>query len=236
MSTTIESLEVKIEANSTSATKGIDALTQSLEKLKSATKGGVGLSGVADEMDDVSDSSKKASSSMDGMSKSSDKSSKSFTNLFHKAQLVAQAVAKIGKSIWSAIEKSNDYIENVNLFKVAMGESADAAMDYANSVSAVIGIDTSDWIRNQGIFQTLATGFGVASDRATTMSQNLTQLGYDISSFYNIDVNDAMQKLQSGLSGELEPLRRLGYDLSQAKLEATAAELGIEKSVSSKNE
>jgi hypothetical protein len=53
---------------------------------------------------------------------------------------------------------------------------------------------------------TLATGFGVVSDRAFVMSQNLTQLGYDISSFFNIPIAEAMQKLQSGVSGEIEPL------------------------------
>lgn len=81
-------------------------------------------------------------------------------------------------------------------------------------------------------FNTLLSGFGSVADRSYLMSKNLTQLGYDISSFFNISVEDAMQKLQSGVSGELEPLRRLGYDLSQAKLEQTALTLGIEKSVS----
>ena len=54
-----------------------------------------------------------------------------------------------------------------------------------------------------------------------------------LSFFFNISVADAMQKLQSGISGELEPLRRLGYDLSQARLEAVALSLGIDKSVAS---
>ena len=79
---------------------------------------------------------------------------------------------------------------------------------------------------------TLATGFGVASDKAALMSKNLTQLGYDLSAFFNISVEDAMQKLQSGIAGEIEPLRRLGYYLSQAKLEDIAMSLGINKSVS----
>jgi hypothetical protein len=65
------------------------------------------------------------------------------------------------------------------------------------------------------------------------MSKQLTQLGYDISSFRNIGVEEAMTKLRSGIAGELEPLRSLGYDLSQAKLEATALSLGIDKAVSS---
>ena len=96
-----------------------------------------------------------------------------------------------------------------------------------------MGIDPSEWMRNQGVFNTLLTGFGVAADKSALMSKNLTQLGYDLSSFFNISFAESMQKLQSGISGELEPLRRLGYDLSQAKLEAIALSLGIDRSVSS---
>ena len=94
-----------------------------------------------------------------------------------------------------------------------------------------MGIDPAQWLRNQGIFNTLLTGFGDTAERAQLMSQNLTQLGYDLSSYANIPIEDAMQKLQSGISGELEPLRRLGYDLSQAKLQQTALNLGIKESV-----
>ena len=91
-----------------------------------------------------------------------------------------------------------------------MGKYADEAQNYAEKVGDLMGIDPGEWMRNQGIFMTLATGFGVAGDRAYTMSQQLTQLGYDLSSFFNIGFEESMQKLQSGLSGELEPLRRLG--------------------------
>ena len=94
----------------------------------------------------------------------------------------------------------------MNLFNVAMGKFASSAESYANKVGAVMGIDPADWMRNQAVFQTLATGFGVAGERAAVMSKNLTQLGYDLSSFFNIPVAETMQKLQSGISGELEPL------------------------------
>lgn len=80
---------------------------------------------------------------------------------------------------------------------------------------------------------TITDGFGVASDRAYIMSKNLTQLTYDLASFYNISTSDAFQKLESGISGELEPLRRLGYDLSVARLQQEAYNLGIDRSVTS---
>ena len=142
-------------------------------------------------------------------------------------------IKRAAKAIKGLIDKSSEYNEIANLFSVSLGEYAKEAYDYAAKVSDVMGIDTAEWMKSQGVFMTLATGFGVAGDRAYKMSQQLTQLGYDISSFQDISVEEAMQKLQSGLAGELEPLRRIGYDLSQAKLEATAFSLGIDKTVSS---
>ena len=224
MSTTIESLELEIQSNSTSAVKGIEALTQSLNKLKSTTKN-LGLKGVAKDIGGISEATKRVKDS-------NTKAADSFVDLYHKIKSM-QAVKKIISAVYSAIGKSSDYVENVNLFTVSMGEYANEAKRYAETVGEVMGIDPGEWMRNQGVFMTLATGFGVASDRAALMSKNLTQLGYDLSSFFNLSYEDAMQKLQSGLSGELEPLRRIGYDLSQAKLEATALKLGIDKSVSS---
>ena len=137
------------------------------------------------------------------------------------------------KFLGNVINKASEYQEDLNLFTVSMGEYAEEAYNYAQKVSEVVGIDPAEWMRNQGVFNTIITGFGVAGDKAAYMSQNLTQLGYDLASFYNIDFESAMQKVQSGIAGELEPLRRLGYDLSVARLEQERLNLGIEKSVSS---
>lgn len=167
---------------------------------------------------------------------SNTKTSKSFALYAAKATIIVATLRSVAHVISNFIKESNDYVENLNLFTVAMGEYADQSQKYAETVGDVMGIDPSDWMRNQGVFMTLATGFGVVSDRAEIMSRNLTQLGYDLSSFFNISVEDAMQKLQSGISGELEPLRRLGYDLSQARLEAVALSLGIDQSVTSMNQ
>lgn len=145
---------------------------------------------------------------------------------------VVAGIRMIRQEISKAITESNAYQEDLNLFTASMGQYAKEAQEYAENVGEIMGIDPAKWMRNQGVFNTLLSGFGSVADRSYLMSKNLTQLGYDISSFFNISVEDAMQKLQSGVSGELEPLRRLGYDLSQAKLEQTALTLGIEKSVS----
>ena len=141
------------------------------------------------------------------------------------------AMRRVSSLLGSAITQSNKYQEDLNLFTVAMGEYAEEAKAYAEQVSEVMGIDPASWMRNQGVFNTLLTGFGNTADRAQLMSKNLTQLGYDLSSLFNIPIEDSMQKLQSGIAGELEPLRRLGYDLSQTRLQMEAYNLGINKKV-----
>lgn len=139
---------------------------------------------------------------------------------------------KAYKTIASMLLNASKYTETVNLFTASMGEYAKESFDFAKKASDVMGIDLSEWMQNQGVFNTIITGFGVAGDKAAFMSKNLTQLGYDLASFYNTDVASAMQKVQAGISGELEPLRRLGYDLSVAKLQEEATALGITKKVS----
>lgn len=140
------------------------------------------------------------------------------------------AVQGAARAIAQTINQANSYVEAVNLFTVALGNYAGKAQEYAEMVSDKVGIDPGEWLKAEGTFMTLVEGFGVVEERAYTMSQNLTQLGYDLSSFFNIQVSDALTKLQSGISGELEPLRRLGFDLSQTRLKAEALGLGITKS------
>ena len=71
----------------------------------------------------------------------------------------------------------------------------------------------------------LLTGFGNTMEASAMMSRNLTQLGYDISSFFNLPIEQAMLKVQSAVAGELEPVRRIGYDLSQARMKMTAEQM-----------
>ena len=141
------------------------------------------------------------------------------------------AFRQIASVMSNWVKESNDYVENLNLFTVAMGDYAEEAKAYAEEVQSVLGIDPSEWMRNQGVFMQMASGFGVVTDQAALMSKNLTQLGYDISSFYNIGIEESMEKLQSGLAGEIEPLRRLGYAIDVASLERVALNHGITESV-----
>lgn len=218
-------------------TADIDKFTQQMKDLAAAMKP------FADEMQKVSNGFSAFPSKIQKLITSTEKYNASaskatsttgkFTIGLKALNVAAVAVVfrKISHFIAQAVTESNKYQEDLNLFTVALGQYAAEAQNYAEKVSEILGIDPAQWLRNQGVFNTLLTGFGDTAERAQLMSRNLTQLGYDLSSFFNISIEDAMQKLQSGISGELEPLRRLGYDLSQARLEQTALNLGIKESV-----
>lgn len=214
----------------------IDKFTQQMKNLASAMKP------FADEMNKVSSGFSAFPSRIQRLITSTEqyngtvRRATTSTNAWNSALKAISFVAiyrAAAKLLGIAIAKSSQYTEDLNLFTVSMGQYAEEAYNYAQKVSEVMGIDPAEWMRNQGVFNTIISGFGVAGDKAAFMSKNLTQLGYDLASFYNIDFESAMQKVQSGISGELEPLRRLGYDLSVARLEQERLNLGIDKSVSS---
>ena len=224
MSTSIESLELEIKSNSLSAKKGIDDLTESLRRLKDATKN-LGLGGVSGDIKKINNATKEGTSANNSFAKSS-------INVWAKFRIAANGIKSAYKVIGSCVTKMTSYYETINRFNVSLGEYAVEAKKYGEQVSEAMGIDIAEWMGNQATFMTLAKGFGVVSERAYIMSKNLTQLGYDISSFHDISFEDAMTKLQSGLAGELEPLRRIGYDLSVARLQQEAYTLGINKKMS----
>lgn len=149
-----------------------------------------------------------------------------------KTGLLIAAIQRLGTTIGGFVNESNAYIENMNLFSVSMGEAADKAKEFINQYTSVLGVDPSNMMRYMGMFNSLVEGFGLSSDAAYTMSKNLTQLSYDMSSFLNIPIDEAMQKIKSGISGEIEPMRAVGIALDQATLQETAYTLGIDKKVS----
>lgn len=160
----------------------------------------------------------------------SSKASSALKNLA-TAGIAGLSLKKIVGGIEDSTENLMNYIENLNLFYVSMGEYGEKAYDYAQEISGTMGIDVSEWTRYQAVIMDMSKSFGVTSDTAYTMSKALTQLTYDFSSLYNLKIDEAATKVQSAIAGEIEPIRRLGKDLSVAKLQLTATELGINSNV-----
>ncbi len=196
----LDNLVIKVDSDTSSADAGLTGLQKTLSKFKSAAN--MGSSGTK-------------------------KLRACFSSAASKARGATVAFRMVSNTLGSWFKESNNYVEALNLFNVAMGDCADAAMNYAKTVESVMGIDLKEWLTYQGAFYQLAAGYGIASSSAETMSKNLTQLAYDLSSLWNSDVETAFQKLQSGMSGQIKGLKAWGVNVSIAQLRQTALAHGI---------
>jgi len=135
-------------------------------------------------------------------------------SMYVTAPLVAAGVA--------ATKMAMDAVESENLFEVSMGANAAAAREWSNQISDALGLNEYAIRKNVATFNTMFDSMKIGSDNALKMSEGLTELAYDMASFYNLDVEDAFQKLQSGITGEIEPLKRLGIVISEASVKQYA--------------
>lgn len=232
---TIDQLLIEIKGTSNSVSNAIDKLTTSLQGLYKAIdidtlqKFNVALENIGTS----------AGNAVKSLKKVADTSSGSVSNGFKKLGNIVSSAAGfllggIDANYLSGVFKNatnaaTGYFETVNYFNIAMGQYSEQAYDYAQKVSDVLGIDEDQWMNNQATFMSLATTFGNTSDNAYLMSQNLTQLVYDLSSLKNVNADVSMQKLRSAFAGEIEPLRDWGVDLSKANLQLVALENNITK-------
>lgn len=238
---TVDQLNIEITANSKGATQSLNQLAKALERVKAATGGLQKINiNVANSFNKVTQSTKKVGNAVkatgDKVNASSGKwkgLTDNLTKTLTKTTVMIYAVKRVANVFADWFTESNEYIETLNLFNVTMDDGADEAYKFAEAVQSVMGIDIAEWMQYQGTFQNLATGFGVASDKASVMSKNLTQLSYDMASFFNTDVETAFDKLSSAMSGQVKGLREFGIDTTVASLQEYALAQGIDASVRS---
>lgn len=139
----------------------------------------------------------------------------------------------IAEYLGNAVAKFNDFYEATDLFHNAMGNLSGEADTLISKMQGLLGVDPTKAMTYMATIQSLGTSFGLASDKAYILSKNLTQLAYDESSYWNKNVAETFTAMSSAISGEIEPIRRLGVDLSQARLQQELLALGFNKQVSS---
>ena len=188
-----------------------------------------GLNNVKVSIKEVGDKSEEAGNKWEKLKNAFSSVGAKLTGLYLLLRKVTSKVAEF-------IKESANYQESLNLFMVTMGENAKDAKKWVDMFSEALYLDPSNVMQYMGSFNSLTKGLGVGADKAYLMSKNLTQLTYDLASFKNLDFDTAFRKLQSAMSGEIEPLRNVGVALSQATLQQLAYSLGIEKNVADMTE
>lgn len=142
------------------------------------------------------------------------------------------------KVLQGMTEESVNFVETQNLFNVSMGKGLtglnqyyEKAVKFQNELEEKLGVNIEESMNYQALFNSMSKSMGISAKYAYILSENFTKLGYDLSSLYNIDPENAMQKLRAGLAGQTKPLRDLGLDITQQSLQPIADELGIETSI-----
>lgn len=135
-----------------------------------------------------------------------------------------QGLIDFGKS---AIDLGSDITEVENVVDVAFGSMSDKAYKFATTAKEQFGLSELAAKQYSGTMMAMLKSSGVAQSAASDMSITLAGLAGDMASFFNLDTDVAFQKIRAGISGEIEPLRQLGINLSVANMEAYALSKGI---------
>lgn len=217
----VQTLEDQVLVDATEAVKGINQLKSGIASLKKQIDSFSKNNGLSDLNKDI----KKISLS--------DAIKKSFN--FSAIILGGKQVLNTLKEMTNA---SIDYTETVNLFNVSMGKDVEGlnkyyeqALEFQEKLEEKLGVNLEESMRYQALFNSMTKSMGLGANYAYTLSENMTKLGYDLASLYNIDTESAMTKLRAGLAGQTEPLRELGLDITEQSLKPVAESLGVTESI-----
>jgi hypothetical protein len=196
---TIPPIKVQIEADTTKLNQG----------LKTATEG----------IKNVNNSVKTASSGM----------STFVTSLksVGAAMGVAFAGAQVVNFAKSSVLAASNMAESLSKVQVVFEDTADSVINWSKNSANSMGISSQKALEAAGTYGNLFQALGVTKDASQDMSVNLVQLAADLGSFNNMTVDDSLNALRSGLSGETEPLKRFGISLNDVTLKAKAMEMGF---------
>lgn len=218
----------------------LDSFASSCQKISAA------LSPLASQLDKVGNAFAKLPPQLskvvtqaNRVTAANEKQRKSYLSLSNQMNGFMRNMAKlvslkaIAEYLGNAVAKFNDFYEATDLFHNAMGNLSGEADTLISKMQGLLGVDPTKAMTYMATIQSLGTSFGLTSDKAYVLSKNLTQLAYDEGSYWNKDVAETFTAMSSAISGEIEPIRRLGIDLSQARLQQELLALGFNKKVSS---
>ena len=175
----------------------------------------------------------------DSAKQSTDNISNQFSGMLKKLAAGFSA-AKIGKALLDigkeAISAASDLEEVQNVVDVTFGQGASQIESWAKTAGSQFGLTETQAKRFTSTLGAMMKSSGLAGNEIVGMSTDLAGLTADMASFYNLDFDTAFQKIRSGISGETEPLKQLGINMSVANLNAFALQKGLSKTFDQMNQ
>lgn len=143
-----------------------------------------------------------------------------------------EATTAIGSFVKQGVTLASDLQEVQNVVDTTFGDGAAQIYAWADAAAESFGMSSLSAQQYNGTMGAMLKSMGLADDAVIKMSTDMVGLAGDMASFYNLDIEQAFEKIRSGISGETEPLKQLGINMSVANLEAFALAEGIEKAYS----
>ena len=143
---------------------------------------------------------------------------------------ISSAVTDFVKDSWQA---ASDLQEVQNVVDVTFGDDATVIENWSKRANKAFGLTELQAKKYTSTLGAMMKSSGLTGKAVTSMSTDLAGLTADMASFYNLNFDDAFEKIRAGISGETEPLKQLGINMSVANLEAYALSQGIDKAYES---
>lgn len=191
-----------------------------------ATVDGAEVDQLATSIDNAERGAEQLSSELNDVASSADRASQSGANL---GATLAKVAATLGVAaiLRQSIDLASDLGESASKAASVFGEGTPQIIEFGDSAATAIGLARAEAVEATATFGNLFVAMGLAQDEASELSPQIVTLGADLASFNNLEIGDALEKLRSGLVGEIEPLRALGINFNAAQVEAKALELGL---------
>ena len=191
------------------------------------------LEGISKEYKDVEKASKSAN---EGMSAGATFARNAFSAVTSAVKgvvdsLFALAGVEVGNLLADGTKKAIDYVENLNLFEVAMGSSIDKGKEFVDQMQEVYGMDPSNIYRYAGNFYQLTDAIGMCDEASATIALSMTKAANDLSSLFNKDIETVVNDLSSGMMGMSRSVKKYGMDIRATTLQQTAYKYGLTENV-----
>lgn len=208
-----------------SINKAMNIVLNSFEAMQDASGRAIDTASIQEAREELA----RASAALDQLEDHTNKSTDAFSRLAKAIGLVMIA-RKVLDTIKTGIDYASDLAEVQNVVDVTFGSATEAINSWSKECLAAYGMNEVSAKRYAGTIGAMLKSSGLAGDAIVDMSKDMVGLAGDMASFYNLDLETAFEKIRSGISGETEPLKQLGINMSVANLEAYALSQGIKTS------
>lgn len=205
-----------------SINKAMNIVLNSFEAMQDASGRAIDTASIQEAREELA----RASAALDQLEDHTNKSTDAFSRLAKAIGLVMIA-RKALDTIKTGIDYASDLAEVQNVVDVTFGSATEAINSWSKECLAAYGMNEVSAKRYAGTIGAMLKSSGLAGDAIVDMSKDMVGLAGDMASFYNLDLETAFEKIRSGISGETEPLKQLGINMSVANLEAYALSHGI---------